>query len=359
MTFDGTNDFIAASDNQTLDITGTMTVSLWFKLTGAATEYDGLFMKSSSSFWSDGYGLYFTDDFAATKSVVFFINSYDGTGGGIGRIALNYTTDTSWHHVLGIYDGTNVSIYLDGTQGTSGAFTGAVTMNDRPLHIGKGEDVPYAVDLNGLTVPAKIDDARLYDRALSSSEIQALAGGGIPSMGEGTNTLQTNLNIDGTLRFYTGTLDAGANRQINVGGDWENFGGIFAEQSGTVVLDGTNQWIPAAETFYNLSKTLTAAPSRTLTFGYSSTVTVTNTLTLNGYSASSKLNLRSSSVGTRFNIKPTAGLATVNYVDVQDSEALSNNIRTNNSTNSGNTDFNETAPYWLFGPLRGALMQAD
>lgn len=167
------------------------------------------------------------------------------------------------------------------------------------------------------------------------------------------------MDVDGTLRLNAGTLDVGANRQVNVGGDWENFGGVFSAQAGTVVLDGTDQWIPASETFYNLSKTLTASPSRTLTFGRQSTVTINSTLTLQGFDSASRLNLRSSSVGTRFNVDVNAGPQTTSYVDVQDSEALSNNIRANNSVDSGNTDYQEPSPRWVFGPLRGAVMLVD
>jgi hypothetical protein len=47
------------------------------------------------------------------------------------------------------------------------------------------------------------------------------------------------------------------------------------------------------------------------------------------------------------------------YLDIQDSEALSNNIRANNSTDSGNTDRQEAEPHWIIGPLRGAVMIVD
>ena len=183
----------------------------------------------------------------------------------------------------------------------------------------------------------------------------------MPATAVGTYTLQTALDVNGTLRLNAGTLDvsAGNDYQINVGGNWENFGGVFAARSGTVVLDGADQEIPASETFYSLDKTLSAGPARTLTVGQQSTLTVAGTLTLDGFNGSNRLNIRSSTTGTRFTVDVTGAEQNVGFVNVRDSQASSNNIVTGNSVDAGNTDRPEAEPHWIFGPLRGAVIIVD
>jgi len=69
-----------------------------------------------------------------------------------------------WHFVTGVYDGTNVLIYLDGIERGRTAASGAITTSTNPLHIG----LPFSgfVGLNG-----KIDDVRYYGRPISSNEV--------------------------------------------------------------------------------------------------------------------------------------------------------------------------------------------
>lgn len=75
--------------------------------------------------------------------------------------------DTEWHHYLLVYDGSIVTLWLDGASVGSEPFTGKVARNvDRPIHIG-GD--PWGASWNGL-----IDEVRIYDKALSEPEIQAL-----------------------------------------------------------------------------------------------------------------------------------------------------------------------------------------
>jgi len=351
LNFDGTNDYIVIQNSDSLDIGGrNITIAAWVFVDNLANDQiiiRKLYNPPGASDPTSHYNLEFVGSGADTFD--FFFSDTSGTKRGPYSVT---PTLGQWNHVAFTYDGVNVRGYINGSNTSTTAQTNAIAQRGQIVRI--GTDHNLSQDFDG-----RLDELRVYNRTLSSAEIQRLANGNMPADGLGTYTLQTNLNVDGTLRLNTGTLDAGSNRQINIGGDWENFGGAFVAQAGTVVFDGADQWIPASETFYNLSKTLSASPSRTLTFGRQSTVTVSNTLTLQGFDGSSRLNLRSSSVGARFNVDVTAGPQTTSYLDVQDSEALSNNIRANNSVDSGNTDYQEPSPRWVFGPLRGAVMMVD
>lgn len=346
LSFDANADFVnvLVSDSmESIYENDQITVALWTRNDAVPVQYDGIIGNPSDDSWANGWGLYYN----AAGVINFYISLWN-----VNEASASITAQ-QWNHVVGLYDGTNVRIFVNGVEGAADSYAGEITDSQSPVTIGKLEGS------GAYNIVGKVDEVRIYNRALSLSEIQALANGNMPGAGIGTYTLQTNLDIDGTLRLNAGTLDTGSNRQINLGGDWENFGGVFVEQAGTVIFDGADQQIPASETFYNLTKTLGSVPSRTLTFGRQSTVTISNTLSMQGFDGSSRLNLRSSSVGVRFNVNVLNGTQTVRYTDVRDSEALGNNIRANNSTDSGNTDKQEATPHWIFGPLRGAVMIVD
>ncbi len=130
----------------------------------------------------------------------------------------------------------------------------------------------------------------------------------------GANTL--DVGTGGIAIEAGGTLTSGSGT-IQCAGNWSN-SGTFTPGTGTVVLDGTNQFMTGSSTFNKLTKTVSSAA--TLTFQAGGTTTVTNTLTLQGASGA-LLSLRSSSEGTRWNIDPT-GTRVISYVNVKDSNNI-------------------------------------
>ncbi len=78
-----------------------------------------------------------------------------------------------WHHVVGIYDGNDIKIYVDGDLAVEEAkqfnFTGT---NDQDLRIGCSKDRPQYTFENGM-----IDDAAIWSRAISEDEINQAMGG--------------------------------------------------------------------------------------------------------------------------------------------------------------------------------------
>ena len=83
-----------------------------------------------------------------------------------------------WHHYAVTWDGQEVQFYLDGNAIGSTALTDALQANTEPLMIGC--DPPGQAEyFNG-----KLDEIRIYNRALSEAEIQQLVdadGGGVPA----------------------------------------------------------------------------------------------------------------------------------------------------------------------------------
>ncbi len=72
-----------------------------------------------------------------------------------------------WVHVAATFDGSAVTLYVNGVADTTHAVAGTIRTNDRPVYIGKSEY--YGAPFDG-----RIDDARVYPYALSGSQIFAL-----------------------------------------------------------------------------------------------------------------------------------------------------------------------------------------
>jgi hypothetical protein len=136
-----------------------------------------------------------------------------------------------------------------------------------------------------------------------------------------------NLDINGDLQVFGCMLDVGAGESytLNIAGDFDlGSDSSFDAQTGTVTFDGTgNQAITGDNTFYNLAKTRGGEGTLTLGAGYIQTVT--NSLTLQGTTPSSRLLLRSSLPGTQVAIDPQ-GSVNVRNLDVKDSNNISADV---------------------------------
>ncbi len=80
--------------------------------------------------------------------------------------------DGQWHHVVGIWDGTDQIVYVDGIQDSLLSCSGDGTINNTDLAVIIGRTVANDDDIRWFD--GKIDDIRLYKRALTSDEILKL-----------------------------------------------------------------------------------------------------------------------------------------------------------------------------------------
>src|SRR5213078_4654919 len=91
-----------------------------------------------------------------------------GAGGTFGSSPLYGTgalTANTWAHLAFTYDGATMRLYVNGTQVASRAQTGAIQTSTNPLQIG-GDS------LYGQYFAGRIDEVRIYNRALSAAQIQ-------------------------------------------------------------------------------------------------------------------------------------------------------------------------------------------
>lgn len=175
-----------------------------------------------------------------------------------------------------------------------------------------------------------IDGQSLYNLTINNSgggsiDDIVVAGGTLAVAGDLTVTagnldLDTNtlaLDVDGNMTLASAAQSTFTGSTINLAGDL-TVGSLatFNNRAGTATLDGTNQTLSGAITFNNLTKQVAAA--YTLTFAATNTVTILDTLTLQGVSNDTRFSLRSSQTGTAWKIDPQT-TRNLRFLDVRDS----------------------------------------
>jgi len=99
-----------------------------------------------------------------------------GRGNAYGRTSYAYTALDTWVHFVGTYDGTTVRLYMDGTEVSTAALSGTMSAPTNTTYIGRHPTF-------GFSVTGEIDDARIYDRSLTSGEVSEIynSGTGTPN----------------------------------------------------------------------------------------------------------------------------------------------------------------------------------
>jgi len=74
-----------------------------------------------------------------------------------------------WQFIVGTYDGSSMKLYVDGVLDATMQTSGALRANTRNLFIGKDDHPDWPYPING-----RVDEVRIYDRALSATEVWTL-----------------------------------------------------------------------------------------------------------------------------------------------------------------------------------------
>ncbi|MHC4756714.1 MAG: LamG domain-containing protein, partial [Planctomycetota bacterium] len=147
--------------------------------------------------------------------------------------------DGEWHHTASVYDGAEKVIYLDAEEIITEPATGRIGIGegDGRILIGGGRDVdPMVLELGGL-----VDDARIYDRALTQEEIVAV----MENIENYPNALSPNPPIGAMIQDTWANLswragDFAVSHNIYVG---DNFDDINAGAEGTFIGNQADTFI--------------------------------------------------------------------------------------------------------------------
>jgi hypothetical protein len=158
---DGSGDYALVNDDACLDITSAITLAAWVKPGQQATQD---LVKKATSSSVNGYELSLASGTSTGKPFFRLNGSY--------RIdaSTSYPYDgNTWFHVAATYDGMTMRIYYNGLLENSGApGLPSIASNDVSLSIGAQNDASRFFR-------GELDEVRVYNRALSDAEIEALA----------------------------------------------------------------------------------------------------------------------------------------------------------------------------------------
>jgi len=122
--------------------------------------------------------------------------------------------DGNWHLIAGTYDGTSIRLFVDGTQIGAAKPAGAInySLPDSSFYV---DGYPYAACGGSPDFPGLIDEARVYDRALTATELGRLAAAPgptpptlVPDAGSTTTTSTTSARTSSTSSTATATVSA-------------------------------------------------------------------------------------------------------------------------------------------------------
>lgn len=158
--FSGTN--YARSDGS-VTVSDTFTVSAWVK-PSAAPDVGGFAARIVENSYASSFALGYYNN--GTAKVVQL--SIEGNAlFGVSDIPLG-----EWSHVVATFDGAVANVYVNGVFDSTGDFSGSITPGSVSLPIYVGTYFGSPGELASFV--GAIDDVRVYDRALSSSDVTEL-----------------------------------------------------------------------------------------------------------------------------------------------------------------------------------------
>ena len=186
--FDGVDDDIKVNRSASLEPSSAITVALWGNITDSCEPKSTDLVRKAGHF-GDGYILRWSQ---TEKTLQFRVDRSPGS-------FVVYDTQTNdaylhaWHHYAATYDAASgtARLFVDGVvKNTVTGLSGNLQHEDDLYMMWQ----PYP---QTLAVPGVIDDVRIYDRALSPTEVEALyeAGAGVPT---GIPIERVNVSTGGT-----------------------------------------------------------------------------------------------------------------------------------------------------------------
>lgn len=159
LSFDGTDDYVEIPDHSSLDGFTSFSLSTWVKPSSVA-DLRMIITKDDSGTADTPFNFniqnYYMLRFAMRTSAGWHDQSIS-----VGDIA----TDT-WHHMVAVYDGSNVNIYVNGIYKGGYSATGTVNTTSDKVRIGaRGGGTPFYF-------AGQIDDVRIYNYPLSATQVK-------------------------------------------------------------------------------------------------------------------------------------------------------------------------------------------
>ena len=168
LNLNGTNQYAAVPHDYRLNATNAITLAAWIRPGKTGTQ--ALITKSINGTAATGVNGY---ELSLATTGFPFVRFNQATSGDTYRLnatTVNTSNGTNWMHLAATYDGATARIYVNGVLNASAAMVVPIATNSVPVGIGSQFDGTGSRFFQGA-----MDDARVYSRALSAAEIEALA----------------------------------------------------------------------------------------------------------------------------------------------------------------------------------------
>jgi len=164
LNFNGTSDRVRVPAAASVNLSTGMTLAAWIKPAALQSGWRTVLQRETDA-WvlnaSNSNGNNFPSGGATTGTTFRWVS---------GTTANPVNT---WTHLAFTYDGATMRLYVNGTQVASKAVTGAIQTSTNPLWIGGNN--PYGEYFQGV-----IDEPRVYNRALTPTDIQTIMNNALP-----------------------------------------------------------------------------------------------------------------------------------------------------------------------------------
>jgi hypothetical protein len=157
LSFNGSSSWVTVADANDLDLTSALTLEAWVRPSALGSAWRTVVFKERPG--GVVYSVYANQSTGRPVSQLWLGSERSAVGSG--GLALN-----AWSHVASTYDGSMLRLYVDGALVSSTAASGNMAASTGVLRVG-GNGV-WPEWFAGL-----IDEVRVYNRALSASEIQS------------------------------------------------------------------------------------------------------------------------------------------------------------------------------------------
>lgn len=201
VSFDGVDDWITVDDADSLDLSDGMTLEAWVYPT-ALGGWNTILMKETAG--DLAYALYANDN--APRPAAYLRTNAISDVPGSSAVPLN-----TWTHVAVTYDGAVMRLYVNGSAVGAQALVGNVVASSRPLRIG-GNETWMDEFFKG-----RIDEVRIYNRALSLAEIRSDSTTPLIDVSEQSCSGE-NVTVS-SIVFSAGDYNCYANVSLETNGD--------------------------------------------------------------------------------------------------------------------------------------------
>ncbi len=228
-TFDGTGDYVNITPGASLQNTVKKSVFMWVNPASSPASTIDIY---HNGYWNSPYGDLIR--LSASNIVYFYLkNTADTIGDDTSSITV---ANSTWTHIGYSWDGSRVILYKNGLAVGSFNFTGTLGSSGVNLSIGG------SIGSNYFT--GKVDETRIYNRALSAGEVTALYNwGGPPALYYNLDEKTGTTANDTSANANTGTLNSTANAPITaLSPTWTQ-----GKYGSSVVFNGFDQYISAAD----------------------------------------------------------------------------------------------------------------